>query len=91
MDTSGLYLFIESGSFGSGNATSIQGGAIFQVQGIGYPTYDDTGLSIEHNGVAQRIGGQVYAGSNIPVTNNLRYYNGQKYQIPLLSSFGIVV
>jgi hypothetical protein len=82
----GLQLFGFTNGEGSGNATAFNVNLISLLQGIGYPTYTDTGLSVEHNGSVQRIGVQPYSGSNSSNNNNMRFYkNGSLYQVPFLS------
>jgi len=81
----GLYFSGESGSFGSGNATALQQGALFSMQGIGYPTYTDTGLSVMKSGTVQRIGGNILSGGEYIGNKYLRYFNGTTYEVPFLS------
>ena len=82
-----MYAHAYSNSAGGPNNDHRQA-YIYQIQAWGVESqYTDIGLSIEKNGVDQRIGVLNNTGSNVPNGNNLRVYkNGTTYGIPFLNT-----
>ena len=86
-NVNGVYAYAHAYSNSAGGPNNDHRQAyIFQIQAWGIVNpYVDAGISIEKNGI-QRIGAQPLAGTNITNTNNLRFYNGQIYQVPFLNT-----